>query len=364
MGKSRSEIKGTKRKRSRIFKSIIFIILLFVLLGGGYGAYAFSNIYHAAEESYKPIDRDKSQYRDENVTIGKNPISILLMGVEDYSTNGKDGRTDTLIVATLNPQTKKMMMISIPRDTRVPIASKDNQLDKINAAYSSGSVNGYGAEKSTIETVENFLHIPIDYYVKVGFKGFVDVVDEIGGVKVDVPFDFWEKNIYDHNKHINFTKGPMQLNGEEALAYVRMRKRDPRGDFGRNDRQRQVIEAAISQMKSADMLFKVDDLSDIVGKNIQTNLKPSEIYSLEKQYSNVTPAKQKFTLDTAEGHGSNDTINGIYYYAPDENYVSEITAALRKQLGLSPYTGSDTGTATNTDSSTSTDTDSTTTINQ
>ncbi|WP_188698878.1 LCP family glycopolymer transferase, partial [Pullulanibacillus camelliae] len=164
MGNSRSEIKGGKRKRSRIVKSIVLVVLLIVLLGSGYGAYAFSNIYHAAKESYKPIDRDKSQYREENVTIGKNPISILLMGVEDYATDGKDGRTDTLIVATLNPDTKKMMLLSIPRDSRVPIAGRNGTLDKINSAYAYGATNGYGAEKSTIETVEfvsNFSRYPI-----------------------------------------------------------------------------------------------------------------------------------------------------------------------------------------------------------
>ncbi|GGE57067.1 hypothetical protein GCM10011391_39950 [Pullulanibacillus camelliae] len=181
------------------------------------------------------------------------------------------------------------------------------------------------------------MHIPIDYYVKVGFKGFVEGVDEIGGVDVDVPFDFWEKNIYDHNKHINFTKGPMHLDGEQALAYVRMRKRDPRGDFGRNDRQRQVIEAALSQVKSANTLFKVDELSDIVGKNIETNLMPSEIYALEKQYSNIKSTSKSFTLDTTQGHGSDEYINNIYYYAPDPNYVQQITNALRKQLELGPY---------------------------
>jgi len=334
MENSRSEVKARRRRRSRIVKSIVLSFLLLVLLGSGYGAYAFTSVYHAATASYKPLDRSSSQYREEEATIGKNPISILLMGVEDYETNGKDGRTDTLILATLNPDTKKMTLLSIPRDTRVPIAGRDGTMDKINSAYA------YGGEKATIETVENFLHIPIDYYVKVGFKGFVSGVNEIGGVDVDVPFNFWEHNIEDHNNRIYFTKGSMHLNGEQALAYVRMRKRDPRGDFGRNDRQRQVIESALNQVKSVKTLFKVDDLSNIIGKNVGTNLKPSEIFALEKQYANVNSTSKSFTLDVSQGHGSNAYINNIYYYEPDPNYVQQITEELRKQLDLGPYTGS------------------------
>ena len=153
-----------------------------------------------------------------------------------------------------------------------------------------------------IDTVENFLDVPIDYYVTVGFDGFSKIVDELGGVDVDVPFDFWEKDIYNNNKHINFTEGPMHLNGEQALAYVRMRKRDPRGDFGRNDRQRQVIKAAISGAISANTLFKVDKLSNIIGNNVETNLKPSEIYSLERTYSKMDASKiESIRLDN-KGH--------------------------------------------------------------
>jgi len=334
MGISRNETRGKRRRRSRVVKSIVLSFLLLMLLGSGYGAYAFTNVYHAATESYKPIDRTSSPYREEAATIGKNPISILLMGVEDYETDGKDGRTDTLILATLNPGTKKMTLLSIPRDTRVPIAGRNGVLDKINSAYA------YGGEKATIETVENFLHIPIDYYVKVGFTGFVDGVDEIGGVDVNVPFDFWEHNIEDHNKRIDFTKGPMHLNGQQALAYVRMRKRDPRGDFGRNDRQRQVIESALNQVKSVKTLFKVDNLSNIIGKNVETNLKPSEIFGLEKQYANAQSTSKSFTLDVTPGHGSNEYINNIYYYEPDPSYVQQITDELRKQLDIGPDTDS------------------------
>ena len=327
-----------RRKKSRIIKSIVLVILLLILTVGSYGAYAFYNIYKAAKGSYTPIERSKghSELRKDKVTIGDNPISILLIGVEDYSSGGKVGRTDTLIVATLNPKTKQMTLLSIPRDSWVPVASEHNEMDKINAAYAYGEANGYGGTEAVIDTVENFLHIPIDYYVKVGFKGFVDAVDEIGGVDVNVPFTFWEKDFYDNDKHITFTKGPMHLNGQQALAYVRMRKRDPRGDFGRNDRQRQVIDAAIEKAKSAGTLFKIDELSNIIGENVETNLTLKEMYDLERSYSSVVVDNQTFNLDNAKGHGQDGSNAKGYIYIPDEAYVQEISKTLRAQLNLEP----------------------------
>lgn len=335
MGNSRESTNKKKRKK-RIIKVIILAVLLIILGVGSYAGYAFYNVYKAARASYHPIDRgggvEHSKLRTEDVTIGKNPISILLLGIEDYSTGGKDGRTDTMIVVTLNPHTKKMTMTSIPRDSRVPVASEDNKLDKINAAYSYGSVNGYGAIKASIDTVENYLHIPIDYYVTVNFQGFSKIIDELGGVDVDVPFDFWEKDIFHNDKHINFIKGPMHLDGDQALAYVRMRKRDPRGDFGRNDRQRQVIKSVISQAISAKTIFKVDELSNILGENVQTDLKPAEIYALERAYSSMDSSKiESFRLDD-KGHG--DTINKIWYLVPDEDKVQTVIDQLRNELEL------------------------------
>lgn len=340
MGITRQAVKK-KQKRRRRLKVVAFVLLFIILLIGGYVAYGFYNVYKAAKESYTPLGRDHSKYRESSVTIGKNPISILLMGVEDYSTGGKNGRTDTLILVTLNPHTHKMTMTSIPRDTRVPIAGRNGVLDKINSAYAYGSASGYGGTRATIETVENFLQVPVDYYVKIGFNGFAKAIDEIGGVTVDVPFDFWEKDIFNHNKPIYFKKGPMHLNGEQALAYVRMRKRDPRGDFGRNDRQRQVIKAAISQAVSAKTIFKVDELSHIFGKNVETNLKPSDMYALERAYANISSSNiESIRLDDK---GRGETINGVWYFVPDQAGVAEVTAKIRQELGLSQITDSTTG---------------------
>ncbi|GAA3319168.1 hypothetical protein GCM10020331_024960 [Ectobacillus funiculus] len=144
------------------------------------------------------------------------------------------GRSDTLLVITLNPRTKSMKMVSIPRDTYTEIVGKGKS-DKINHAYAFGGID------MSVNTVENFLNIPIDYYIEVNMAGFKDIVDAVGGVDVVNDLDFF------HSLVIIFAKGPIHLNGEEALVYSRMRKQDPRGDFGRQMRQRQIIKAVIQK---------------------------------------------------------------------------------------------------------------------
>lgn len=278
---------------------------------------------NAASSSYEELDRgEKSDLRLESVEITKDPFSILLMGIEDYSSGGANGRTDSLLVATINPQLKTMKLLSIPRDTEVYI-EEVNKIDKINHAYV------YGEKEATIKAVEQLLEIPIDYYATVNFSGFKDVIDEIGGVTVDVPFEFSEKSDVDGHL-IYFEEGEMHLNGEEALAYARMRKQDPRGDFGRNDRQKQILTAAIEKMTSANNFFKIDEISNHIGNNVQTNLKVTELLALQSKFSGFNSS----SIETLTLKGSDDYKKGIYYFKPDDLNLSEIQSNLKNHLDL------------------------------
>ncbi|WP_347548780.1 LCP family protein [Pseudalkalibacillus hwajinpoensis] len=317
--KKQSRIK--RRRKKSFFRRFFTFILLIVLILVGYGAYLAYNAYDAASGSYQELSRgDKSELRDAEVAVTKDPISILIMGVEDYSTGGENGRTDTLMVATVDPDTKEIKLLSIPRDSRVDIIGKGFK-DKITHAHA------YGGTDMTIDTVENFLNIPIDYYVKVNFDGFKDVIDEIGGITVDVPFDFTAHTDVPGGR-AEFTEGEMRLDGTEALAYARMRKSDPRGDFGRSDRQKQVIKAAMDEVSSAKGLMKLDDIAQHIGNNIETNLKPTELFALQKKYSDVSSSK----LESLSLNGVDQTIDGVYYFIPNEESVSNLSQKLSSIL--------------------------------
>lgn len=221
MGGKLRKTKKAKPK-NKIIKITLIVIVILLLTITSYGAYAFVKFKHAYDSSKVDLKRDgnKSELREEDVSFTKDPISILLLGIENYSSKSKDGRADTQMVITLDPDTSEINLITVPRDAIVNIenAGEYTGIHKMNAAYNYGSITGYGAIKLQLETVEKFLNIPIDNFIAVNFDGFRDIVDALGGVTVDVKEDFWEDNIYD-KKRIDFHKGESHLNGEEALAF-------------------------------------------------------------------------------------------------------------------------------------------------
>ncbi|EEM08856.1 Transcriptional regulator, LytR [Bacillus pseudomycoides] len=290
-------------------------------------------------EMYSGFTRDKSKLRAVDVEITKEPFSVLIMGIEDYATDGQNGRTDSLMFATINPKTKNVSLMSIPRDSRVTIAGK-NKKDKINAAHA------YGGEKMALDTVENFLRVPVDHYVKIDFKGFKGIVDAVGGITVDVPFNFEERSDIDYYKLIQFKQGQQELNGEEALAYVRMRKQDPNGDYGRAARQRQVLAAVVHKLNSASTVFKIKDLAEVVGKYVKTDIPVSDGLALYNKLSGFDPSNIK----TIKLEGEDKKLNDIYYFIPDEMSVQNVRNEILKNLGQDKTdTNSTTNTSSNSD---------------
>ncbi|MEH7384295.1 LCP family protein [Bacillus sp. JJ1521] len=318
--KNRSAIKNRRKKIKR--RRILSVFLFLLLIIGSIVGYIFYQTYNAASESYTEIENrtdGKSKLREEPVQISTDPVSILLLGIEDYSDEFDKGRSDTLMVATFNPSQGNMKLLSIPRDTLVKIPGRKNR-DKINHSFS------YGGKELTIETVEDFLDIPIDYFVTVNFQGFINIVDELGGVNVEVPFDFSDIN----NKwdRFYFKEGKMHLDGEEALVYARMRKYDPRGDFGRNDRQKQIVMSVIDKLSTPKTLLKIDDIGAEIGRNVETNLRIREALAFRKKYSDFNSTK----IETLNITGYDKYINDVYYFEPDDENIATIKEELQNHL--------------------------------
>ncbi|WP_226529271.1 LCP family protein [Metabacillus niabensis] len=327
---NRNEMKRVKKKKKRpILRRLLFLALVLLIGIGSYVGYVFYQTLEAANNSYDDLGREKSKLRDSAVSISNDPVSILLLGVEDYSSGGKGGRSDTLMVATFNPEDQTMKLLSIPRDSRVEIPGVG--LDKINHSFSKGG------KEMTIETVEDFLEIPIDYYATVNFDGFKNIVDIVGGITVDVPFDFEQNSDDPKAEKLQFHEGPMELDGRYALAYARMRYSDIKGDIGRNERQQQVVKAIIDEIASAGTLLKVDKLTDEVGKNVETNMKVSELLGFYQKYSGFSTNN----IETLTLSGVGEDINGISYWIPEEESVIEIQDELKGHLGMTVTDSSD-----------------------
>jgi LCP family protein required for cell wall assembly len=235
------------------------------------------------------------------------PFTILIMGV-DSEHEGLDKNAafngDALMLVTFNPTTLNATILSIPRDTYVPIMCFKNHIENkiTHAAW-------YG-ESCMSRTIENFTGITIDYYVKVNFKGVVKLVDALGGVAVDVPYSFCEQNSNRQfgKNTIYVKKGLQTLNGEQALAFARNRKshsdlcasqwtKSPRNDFIRGQNQQLVIKAIMNKAKSMNSLNQVYSLLDTISSNIDTNIDTNQILQFYNVGKDIM-AKSKNNTDS------------------------------------------------------------------
>ncbi|WP_219375293.1 polyisoprenyl-teichoic acid--peptidoglycan teichoic acid transferase TagU [Bacillus mycoides] len=301
--------------KKKILFWILGIIGVLVIAGGVYAYTVYSNVSNTLNTVHKPLDRDKSDKRDKKVDVSDNkPISILLMGV-DQEDNGA-GRSDSLMLFTLNPKTKSMKITSIPRDSYTEIVGKGKK-DKINHAYAFGGID------MAVKTVENFLNVPVDHYIEVNMAGFRDIVDAVGGVDVNNDLEFTSRDQH-------FAKGNIHLNGETALKYTRMRYEDPRGDFGRQMRQRQVIQAVIKKGASVSSLASYGDVLKAIEKNVKTSLTQDQMFDIQKNYKDCMENSEEIQIP-GDGHKAADGI--WYYYVPDAA-KQDITNKLRAHLEL------------------------------
>ncbi|MBS4190174.1 LytR family transcriptional regulator [Bacillus sp. FJAT-49705] len=304
-----------EKKKNRTWLRVTGIIVLFIIIGAG--AYAFSiykSLTNAAETMHHPIDRKMSEKRVEEIILEKQePFSVLMLGVDEREDDS--GRSDSIIVLTINSNQNSVKMLSIPRDTRTEIVGYGKK-DKINHSYAFGGI------KMAMETVENFLDIPIDYYIQINMEGFKDIVDAVGGITVNNDLDFTYGGVH-------FPKGEITLNGEKALLFSRMRYEDLRGDAGRQLRQRQIIEAIIKEGASLSSLTNYNQVFNALGNNIKTNLNFDEMVEIQKNYR---AAAEKVDQISIEGNGTK--INHIYYLIVPDEEKQRVQDELKRHLEI------------------------------
>ena len=212
---------------------------------------------------------------------GAERVTVLLIGADRRA--GDSGRSDTLLVYFLDPTTGRSALLGIPRDLRVDVPGYGNT--KINHAYA------YGGPELSRETVEAALGIDVDYHAVCFFEGFVQAVDALGGVRVEVPDIEGEGRgmNYDDNAgdlHIHLKPGIQRLSGEQALGFVRYRKSNAPGlgdgDVGRSGRQQQLLRAVAEQHVNARGLPGLLAAARLVGRSIETDMAPSEMADLAR----------------------------------------------------------------------------------
>lgn len=294
------------------------IVLLLALLGNG--VYFLSEQLALAKKHIpKPItekmDGTEEEPELQSSAIKEVPLNLLVLGLDRDKT-----RSDVIMVFHFNPNTSKLKLLSIARDTRV---RDGGRYRKINTLYS------WGKEKKVAEKVTQLTGLPIHYYITMDFKGFRKVIDVLGGVEFYVPFSM---NYDDPTQdlHIHLKKGRQLLNGRKAEQLVRYRKGNAagqgylEGDIGRIKMQQDFIKELIRQKLSFKYISKLDELFAIVEEHISTNIALGDI-------TNHIDSIKKINIDEIESYtipGESRFIDNVWYYIYDEEVLEEMMESL------------------------------------
>src|SRR5699024_340205 len=310
--------RSKQRKGKKWLKVISAIIAVIVLAVGAYAFYLYSSAKKLVnDDMHNPVDAIDTSMTKEKLKK-TDVINVLLLGID--AEDNQVGRSDAIMDMQLDTKDDSMQVVSIPRDTRTEIVGRGFE-DKINHAFAFGATDcgaPCGANMS-VATVENLLDIDIDYYVSINMDGLVELVDELGTITVDNKIA-WSEGKYD------FPEGVVEMDGQKTKAFVRMRKQDPSGDFGRTQRQRQVIEGIIQKGASVGSLPNLTGMMSVLGQNMSTNMDFDDMKSLFSNYRNTRRNTSEYMLD-----GSGTMIDGIYYLIVPDDEISKVHQMLTEE---------------------------------
>jgi LCP family protein required for cell wall assembly len=321
-----------KRYGKQIAFHTISCLTIGALVAVAYTAYEYKQM---TRKWYAPIDGRAQEATKQaalalpprDLLTGTEPLKpfvALILGVD--SRDGERARSDTMMLAAIHPAKQSAYLLSIPRDSYMDLPGKGH--DKVNHAMA------FGGPKLVKESLEKFLDVKIDRYVSIDFDGFRQIVDEVGGVSVDVKKRMKYSDPSD-DTYIDLQPGLQSLSGEQALDYARYRKSDlgkEDSDYQRITRQQEIIQALAAKGTSAEVYTKAFSLMEIMGRHVKTDLTDREIASLLLSYGDPTPNTIK--TDTLIGQDERIWHNGIlgwYHLVPSterERVHQEILKAL------------------------------------
>lgn len=299
---------GDKKNKSSYVKYILILVVVFIL-SGMVGAF-FANALVDNKPDYNEDDK-------KGMLVANDKATIMIMGVDERADDV--GRSDTLMIATLDPDKNQAALLSVPRDTRVKI--KGHGFDKINAAYA------YGGRKLTQETIESLLNTHIDHYIKINVHGFTKIIDALGGIDIDVEKRMYYEDPWDDDGglYIDLQPGMQHMDGKTAITYVRYR--DEEGDIGRIKRQQNFMKAVMDKLVSPTIIPKLPAIVSAVSDSVETDMSVSEILSF---LGTLQDAKDN-GLKSEMLPGKPVYIEGISYWVPD---ISKTRQILANTLGI------------------------------
>lgn len=315
----KSKRRKQKRKGNRVLVGCAGFLLLLLAVAGIFLFSVYRDLRNTTADMEVEVDRDQHESRPEpvNVDTGEQPFSVLILGIDSDEERGYlTGRSDTMMLMTVNPNSDQTSIVSIPRDTYTEIAGRGT-MDKINHAHA------FGEASMSINTVQNLFDVPVDYFVSVDMEGMPQIIDAIGGIEVVPNVSFEHSGYY-------FQEGqPTVVSGSEALAYSRMRYDDPDGDYGRQARQREVVENTLQQIASVDSITNYRGVLDSIGSSMETNMSFDEMYDMFRNYRSAAGQ-----IEQVQMSGAGQMIDGVYYEMISEEEISRVSSHLKTELEI------------------------------
>ena len=279
------------------------------------------------EEAIKVIYTFKIKIKSSNeakdVDVVLDSFNIYITGIDTYGDISSVSRSDVNIVMTVNPKTKQVLLTSIPRDYYVELHGKKGSRDKLTHA------GIYGTDMS-IGTIEDLLGIEINYYFKVNFTSFVDIINALGGIEAYSKYSFTSIDGY------KYSEGYNKMNGEEALSFARERKAFSEGDRQRGADQQAVIEAVIKKMSNKSIISKYNSLLNSIEGKFQTNMSPEKIKSLVKMQLDDMASWNVTSISLDGSNGMGITYSGgnqqLYVMIPNWDTVDEASSTIKAVL--------------------------------
>lgn len=305
-------------KIQKVFIWILGILLVLVLGITIVAGKVYFDVKGSITDTYETVERQETGVqRKEKVNLAKQEsFSVLLLGVDTGDLGRTDqGRSDTMMLATVNPESKETVITSLPRDTYLEIVGRGT-MDKVNHAYA------FGGAAMSMDTIEKYLDVPVDHYVAINMQGVQDLVNAVGGIDVNNDLEFSIDGYH-------FPLGPIHLTGEEALAFSRMRYEDPRGDYGRQKRQRDVVAAIVKRALSLDGMTQYKNILDAASANMTTDL---DFAAMQKIALNYQSAFTNISNDQIRGDGT--MIDGVSYQIVADEELARVQAELKRQLNI------------------------------
>ena len=293
-----------RKKRKKIWPWVLmFLAFIFAAIAGA--LFASSSLF------------DKDTRSDDGKLMARDKATVMIMGVDERDDDV--GRSDTLMIAALDPKKKQAALLSIPRDTRVKI--KGHGFDKINAAYA------YGGHKLTQDTVEKFIGVPMDHYVIINIKAFQRIIDALGGIDINVEKRMYYEDPWDDDVGlvINLRPGQQHMDGKTAVTYVRYR--DEEGDIGRIARQQKFMKAVMEKVTSPAIIPQLPAIIKEVLNSVKTDLSLKQIL----EFAGALKEAQQNGLKTEMVPGRGLYIEGVSYWIPD---IAKLRSTLANTLGV------------------------------